>query len=81
YLGIAVDNHHRLCGEVEGLIASTEVTPAEVAEELMKTVKSDDADVALQGLVNFLKRKKVESNKVEDEFIEGTEKAKRQKIE
>lgn len=41
-------------------------------------MKSDDA---LQGLVNFLKRKNVESNKVEDEFIEGTEKAKRQKIE
>ncbi|CAB4318080.1 unnamed protein product [Prunus armeniaca] len=54
YLGIAVDNRHRLCGEIEGLIASTEVTPAEVAEELMK---SDDADFALQGLVNLLKWK------------------------
>lgn len=57
YLGIRGNDHH-LCGEIEGLIDSTEVTPAEVAEELMK---SDNADVALEGLLNFLKRKKAES--------------------
>ncbi|KAM0970371.1 hypothetical protein FF1_018457 [Malus domestica] len=62
YLGIQENNRHRLCGEIEGLIESTEVTPAEVAEELMK---SDDADVALQGLVNLLKSKKAESKKKE----------------
>ncbi|CAL9027127.1 unnamed protein product [Prunus brigantina] len=60
YLGIGDNNRHRCCGEIEGLIESTEVTPAEVAEELMK---SEDADVALQGLVNLLKRKKAESEK------------------
>ncbi|KAE8736241.1 Mitochondrial chaperone BCS1-like protein [Hibiscus syriacus] len=36
---------------------------AEVAEELMR---SDDADTALQGLVEFLKRKREEANETED---------------
>ncbi|KAK9948558.1 hypothetical protein M0R45_004127 [Rubus argutus] len=70
YLGIHESNPHRLCGEIEGLIESTKVTPAEIAEELMK---SDDADVALEGLVNFLKRKEVESNKSKDEGTNKTE--------
>ncbi|PQM40617.1 putative mitochondrial chaperone BCS1-A [Prunus yedoensis var. nudiflora] len=80
YLGIdgGGNNPHPLCGEIEGLIESAEVTPAEVAEELMK---SDDADGALQGLVSFLKRKKAESNKTEDESEGSTEKAKRQKTD
>ncbi|PRQ47531.1 putative ATPase, AAA-type, core, AAA-type ATPase domain-containing protein [Rosa chinensis] len=71
YLDIHESNPHRLCGEIEGLIERIEVTPAEIAEELMK---SDDADVALEGLVNFLKRKEVEvaSNSTRDE---GTKKA------
>ncbi|PON71485.1 Spastin [Parasponia andersonii] len=63
YLGIHC-NGHRLCEEIEGLISNTEVTPAEVAEELMK---SDDADVALDELVNFLKRKKIESIEKKEE--------------
>ncbi|KAL6227109.1 hypothetical protein ACLB2K_001068 [Fragaria x ananassa] len=68
YLGIHESNPHRLCGEIEGLIGSTEVTPAEIAEELMK---SDDVDVALEGLVNFLKRKKSESSKINNEGESG----------
>ncbi|CAN6698626.1 unnamed protein product [Malus baccata var. baccata] len=76
YLDIHEDNPHSLCGEVEGLIKSTEVTPAEVAEELMK---SDDADVALGGLVNFLKRKRIESEKSKEE--EEARKAKRPKTD
>jgi chaperone BCS1 len=55
YLGIHESNPHHLCGEIEGLIKSVEVTPAAVAEELMK---SDDADVVLEGLLNLLKEKK-----------------------
>ncbi|KAK1587874.1 hypothetical protein Q3G72_017766 [Acer saccharum] len=51
---LEIKDNHSLFGEIEGLIQKTEVTPAEVAEELMKT---DDADVALQGIVNFLKQK------------------------
>ena len=62
YLGVH-DNDHRLCEEIEGLISGTRVTPAEVAEELMK---SDNADVALEGLVNFLKRKTVEVNEARE---------------
>jgi chaperone BCS1 len=46
---------HCLFAEIEGLLNEVEVTPAEVAEELMK---SDDADIALMGLVAFLQQKK-----------------------
>ncbi|XP_062004531.1 AAA-ATPase At2g18193-like [Rosa rugosa] len=70
YLGIHESNPHRLSGEIEGLIESTEVIPAEVAEELMK---SDDADVALEGLVCFLKRKKSESSKIKGEGTNNIE--------
>ncbi|BFG39235.1 hypothetical protein CerSpe_255090 [Prunus speciosa] len=80
YLGFhGDDNPHRLWGEIEGLIESTEVTPAEVAEELMK---SDDVDVALDGLANFLKRNKVENDETEEgaNKIENQE-AKRQKMD
>ncbi|KAJ6845508.1 AAA-ATPase-like [Iris pallida] len=44
---------HRLFGEVDRLITEKNVTPARIAEELMK---SDDAEVALQGLVAALNR-------------------------
>uniref|UniRef100_A0A2N9GGT8 AAA+ ATPase domain-containing protein n=1 Tax=Fagus sylvatica TaxID=28930 RepID=A0A2N9GGT8_FAGSY len=70
YLGIHHANSHQVYGEIEGLIDSTNVTPAEVAEELMK---SEDANVALQELTNFLKRKQVESNEIKDEGINKTE--------
>ncbi|KDP25705.1 hypothetical protein JCGZ_24006 [Jatropha curcas] len=63
YLGIH-SKHHLLYGEIEGLIDNTNVTPAEVAEELMK---SEDVDVALNGLVNFLKRKNIEVSEAKDE--------------
>lgn len=46
------------------------LTSAEVAEELMKR---DDADVALHGLINFRKRKKVENDKKEEEGADDTE--------
>ncbi|PQQ15206.1 AAA-ATPase [Prunus yedoensis var. nudiflora] len=63
YLGIQDLNHHGLYGEIAGLLESTEVTPAEVCEQLLKRdddVDDDDADAALAGLVNFLKLKKLE---------------------
>ncbi|BBH08001.1 P-loop containing nucleoside triphosphate hydrolases superfamily protein [Prunus dulcis] len=80
YLGFHGDNHHhRLWGEIEGLIECAKVTPAEVAEELMK---SDDVDVALDRLANFLKHNKVENDETEEEAnkIENQE-AKRQKMD
>ncbi|MQL76648.1 hypothetical protein Taro_009044 [Colocasia esculenta] len=57
------DNYHGVCGhprfeEIDGLLGEVEVTPAEVAEELMK---SDDVEEALGGLVKFIERKKMEA--------------------
>ncbi|XP_061368091.1 AAA-ATPase At5g17760-like [Gastrolobium bilobum] len=57
YLEISSD--HRLFGEIEGLIEETQITPAQVAEEL---IKSEDAEEALEGFVNLLKRKKMEGD-------------------
>ncbi|KAJ9128791.1 hypothetical protein P3X46_033671 [Hevea brasiliensis] len=54
YLGIT---YHPLFLQVEELIGTTKVTPAEVAEELMK---SEEPDIALRGLIVFLERKKIE---------------------
>ncbi|CAK9137984.1 unnamed protein product [Ilex paraguariensis] len=62
YLGLG--DPHRLFGEIESLIENVQATPAEIAEELMK---SDDADIALGEVVNFLKRKKSEANNIEEE--------------
>ncbi|KAJ4844895.1 hypothetical protein Tsubulata_016471 [Turnera subulata] len=46
---------HSLFAEIEELIQLVEVTPAEIAGELIKT---DDVDAALKGLNEFLLRKK-----------------------
>ncbi|EHA8591451.1 AAA-ATPase [Cocos nucifera] len=48
-------HHHPLFEEIEASIKQVEVTPAEVAEELMK---SDDAQVALRGLIKLIETKK-----------------------
>ncbi|KAL6187595.1 hypothetical protein ACLB2K_038993 [Fragaria x ananassa] len=62
------------------LIESADVNPAVVAEALMK---SDDADVVLQGLVKFLKEKKAAINvekfkKATKADEEGSKKAEKQ---
>lgn len=49
-------DEHPLLGEIEGLMQEVEVTPAEVAGELMK---SGHAETALQGLISFLHEKKM----------------------
>lgn len=54
YLGI---KEHALFEEIQHQIEATEVTPAEVAEELLK---GSDPDIALQGLIEFLTLKKKE---------------------
>lgn len=48
-------NEHWRFEEIEGLMKEVEVTPAEVTEELMR---SEDVDVALDALVQFLHRKR-----------------------
>ncbi|KAG7565229.1 ATPase AAA-type core [Arabidopsis suecica] len=50
---------HILFEQIEELIREIEVTPAEVAEQLMR---SDSVDKVLQGLVEFLKGKKKINN-------------------
>ncbi|PKI47101.1 hypothetical protein CRG98_032514 [Punica granatum] len=63
YLGIPDTDdenhcHRRVFTEIKSLLAKTQVTPAEVAEEL---TKSEDPHVALDGLVKLLKQKKRET--------------------
>jgi chaperone BCS1 len=49
-----VDNH-KLFPEIQELLSVVDVTPAEVSEMLLR---SEDADVALQLLVEFLQKKR-----------------------
>ncbi|XVF17939.1 hypothetical protein REPUB_Repub10bG0168100 [Reevesia pubescens] len=55
YLGI---KDHALFGDIEEAIRTTEVTPAEVAEQLLR---NDDLETLLQELIQFLKVKKIEN--------------------
>lgn len=73
YLGIKI---HKLFSDIEKLVAEVEATPAEIAEQLMK---SEEADVSLEGLVKFLQAKKIASSestaggrKVEDAILDAT---------
>ena len=52
---------HRLYTNIERLMDGEVITPAQVAEELMK---SDDADVALEGLVNVLEKMRFKANEL-----------------
>lgn len=68
YLGInsnGEDDHtNNRIKHVQNLIRNVQVTPAEVAEELMR---SDDANFALEGLANFLVRKQTQVNGFKEE--------------
>ncbi|KAL9664492.1 hypothetical protein QQ045_019895 [Rhodiola kirilowii] len=55
---------HPLFEEIERLMISAKVTPAEVAEELMR---SEDPEVALDGVLNLLKRKEEQGQTKEKE--------------
>lgn len=52
----AVDEHP-LFEEIEELLKEVDITPAEVAEELLR---SDDVDISLANLIELLQRKKME---------------------
>lgn len=58
-----IKHQHWRFREIEELLGTVQVTPAEVAEELMKT---SDADVCLGGLVDLLKEKKRKKASVAD---------------
>ncbi|KAL5557393.1 hypothetical protein UlMin_039629 [Ulmus minor] len=73
YLGI---KEHQLFAEIEQLMLNTEVTPAEVAEQLLK---SNDPDLALRGLIEFLharKKEKEEAKAKKEQEQEAEAKAK-----
>ncbi|OMO56983.1 hypothetical protein CCACVL1_26129 [Corchorus capsularis] len=70
YLGIDSTKYNPFFGEIDGLLKSTEASPAEVAEELMK---NEDANAALKGLVNFLKRKRDEGNEIKNRATDDSE--------
>ncbi|PIN15791.1 AAA+-type ATPase [Handroanthus impetiginosus] len=55
YLGI--NDHPRLFPEIKGLVREVEITPAEIAERLMR---NENVDPALEGVLDLLKRKKDE---------------------
>ncbi|XP_054823349.1 AAA-ATPase At3g50940-like isoform X2 [Prosopis cineraria] len=59
YLGL---KHHSLFSQVEEAILATHVTPAEVAEQLLK---SSDHHSLLQDLLHFLAQKKMENEELE----------------
>lgn len=64
---------HVLFPKIQELLASVEVTPAEVSERLLR---SEDADVALRVLTEFLQGKRRKARKEEAEFkIDVAEKA------
>jgi chaperone BCS1 len=72
---------HPLFEQIERLLEKIQVTPAIVAEELMK---GDDADVVLTELVNFLKQKEMkgdEMNDIVDENENPFRRSKKMKIE
>nr|POE52897.1 aaa-atpase [Quercus suber] len=54
YLDFTED--HKLYGQIEELLANAEATPAEIAEEFSRT---EDADAALEAVVEYLKQKKI----------------------
>ncbi|KAI3961586.1 hypothetical protein MKW92_032780 [Papaver armeniacum] len=68
YLSI---EEHRLFGEIDELIQESQTTPAEVAEQLMV---SDEADISLNGLIQFLKTKLLVAKQVEEEAQKETNK-------
>ncbi|XP_047324181.1 AAA-ATPase At3g50940-like [Impatiens glandulifera] len=65
YLGIT---HHPTFAQIEELIMEVEAAPAEIAEELMR---SEDADIVLEGVIALLEKKK---NKKKTDIDEGKEK-------
>lgn len=68
---------HPLFGEIEGLIEDIQITPAQVAEELMK---NEDPEATLEGFVKILKRKKMDGDVCENYSPEKAQPSKRRKV-
>ena len=72
---------HPLFEQIERLLEKIQVTPAVVAEELMK---GDDADVVLAEFVNFLEQKEMKGDETKDSVDENEiplQRSKKMKIE
>ncbi|KAH6755246.1 hypothetical protein C2S53_016458 [Perilla frutescens var. hirtella] len=54
-----INDYHSLSDEIEGLLGAAMVTPAEVAKHLLR---SDNVDVVLTGLIQFLQAKITETS-------------------
>ncbi|XP_059283767.1 AAA-ATPase At3g50940-like [Lycium ferocissimum] len=67
YLGI---KDHKMFKEIEELIDTANVTPAEVAEQLLK---EDEVEDALKGLINFLHKKIQEKEEEKAKKVEITQ--------
>ncbi|KAL3818786.1 hypothetical protein ACJIZ3_004691 [Penstemon smallii] len=76
YLGI--NDHPRLFPEIKGLIKEVEITPAELAEYLMR---NEDAELALEGVLDLLKQKKEEKCVVQEAKNESNDDSKVEKNE
>ncbi|KAL7615050.1 hypothetical protein Lser_V15G07233 [Lactuca serriola] len=70
YLGIT---EHGLFEQIEDLICKVEITPAEVAEQLLK---DDDPNIALEGLIDFFDVKRKENEEAKAKAKEEEELAK-----
>ncbi|KAL5713336.1 hypothetical protein ACHQM5_015421 [Ranunculus cassubicifolius] len=78
YLGIDKNKKkNTLYLEIEDQIDNSQVTPAEVAEELMK---SEDVDIALTGLLECLKRKRKERDEPTND-VKKMQELKKQKLQ
>ncbi|GAB4848542.1 hypothetical protein Ancab_003248 [Ancistrocladus abbreviatus] len=76
YLGI---KNHLLFNEIEDIIKKVQVTPAEVAEQLLK---HDEHESSLRGLIEFLKSKEIELREAEAKKLEAEQsKAKEERPE
>ncbi|QCD91062.1 AAA-ATPase At5g17760-like isoform X1 [Vigna unguiculata] len=74
---LETSSEHPLFGEIEGLIEDIQITPAQVAEELMK---NEDAEATLEAFVKLLKRKKMEGDVCENYGPQKAEPSKRRKV-
>jgi chaperone BCS1 len=80
---ILANNYHSIeCHdtypEIEKLIKEVTVTPAEVAEVLMR---SDDTDVVLHDLVDFLKSKMKDANEIKTKHKEANNQLDEKKVD
>ncbi|XP_057756510.1 AAA-ATPase ASD, mitochondrial-like [Arachis stenosperma] len=76
YLDIDDHHHHHLFSIVERLLGEVNVTPADVAEKIMPKSNSDDSEICLKNLIEFLesaKKKKEEEDEEESRLKEEKE--------